>query len=254
MTEAEFRDLLAYADKHLVHLSSKAAEIPTPPGYTYDRNTHRYRRQKGGQFVSEKTIFSLLDTNEQAVERSMNRLSSALLQDTLSESEWFLAMDLQLRRLYVQNAALGAGGFGEITPVAFRRLNAAYKEDRQRLVKFGEAINNGSLSESQIQNRIKMYVGSARVQYWKSIPKPKHRVDEIVVERRVLGEAEKHCSWCVHLADLGWQPWGLLPEPGESSASWDDGQCLSNCRCKKQSKAIKKRRLDKVVTKKIGAV
>jgi hypothetical protein len=49
----------------------------------------------------------------------------------------------------------------------------------------------------------------------------------LVEERRRLNPAE-HCADCIGFANLGWQPIGSLPEPGEQSV------CRANCKCTKE--------------------
>ena len=43
--------------------------------------------------------------------------------------------------------------------------------------------------------------------------------------RRSLDPQAQHCADCVNWAEMGWQPLGMLPPPGERC------QCLFNCRC-----------------------
>lgn len=52
-----------------------------------------------------------------------------------------------------------------------------------------------------------------------------------MLERRLLGYAE-HCDLCVYLSDMGWQPYGTLPIPGQSVREWTRRQCYTNCRCR----------------------
>ena len=75
---------------------------------------------------------------------------------------------------------------------------------------------------------------------------------QIVIERRTLGIAE-HCAWCTHLSDLGWQLAGVLPVPGESDDTWEDDQCLSNCRCDLESKIVTYAQAEKMIETPVAA-
>ena len=212
------------------------AELSVPPEYRFDPRAGRYRNKRG-HFVSPRIVYALRDQNEAASVETMQRLSLALAEGRLSAPAWYLAMQHQLRRLHVQNAALGAGGFGRLTPQDFTRIDRTLRGEMDRLLRFGSEIEAGQQSDAQIMNRVNMYAGTARREFYASRYKPKVRKNQMVIERRILRPAE-HCSLCVYLADLGWQPYGVLPPPGASVPEWDDDQCLSNCRCDLETKVV----------------
>ena len=200
------------------------------PGYRYDPVSQRYRDAGTGRFVSFQRIYRLVDLNENSQAATMQAVTAEFLAGNLDAPHWYLAMTNQQRVLTVQQAALGAGGFDNIRPADFRRIEDQLRDDFQRLLRFGRQIEVGSVSPGQAQVRVNMYVGRARTQFYLSQPPPLLRAGEMAIERRVLHPAE-HCEWCVYLADLGWQPYGTLPAPCESSATWQGTQCLTNCKC-----------------------
>lgn len=199
-------------------------------GYAYDAAANRYRNAKTGQFVPFREIYSLIDRNEQASAQVLNNLAVALSEGALTPAEWYTASLHQIRLLHVQQAAIGAGGFGQLKPSDFMRIDRLLREDMPRLRRFGTQIVNGEQSLGQIQNRCNMYAGHARIQFFRAQPMPYVREGETVIERRRLQIAD-HCSWCTYLADLSWQAYGVLPVPGESGPNWEDDQCLTNCQC-----------------------
>jgi hypothetical protein len=207
----------------------KAAKLP--PAYVYVASLGRYRDAVTGRFVALKTVLGLLNSNETASLEKMQKLSRFLAEDKLPGQAWHLAMQQQLRRLTVQNAALAAGGFDALKQRDLQRIDAALRDDFERLQRFGADITAGRLSQAQIDSRVALYAGHARMQYYAALPKPATQPNQVVLERRKLGESEQHCAYCVYLANLGWQPYGSLPLPGESDPDWQDEQCLTHCHC-----------------------
>lgn len=207
------------------------------PGYTYDVVSNRYRNAATGQYVSFREIYSLVNLNGQATASTLYALGEALQDGSLPSPAWYIATLDQLRVLHIQQAALGAGGFEQLRPADFMRIDRMLREDMPRLRRFGEQIADGTVSPAQMQNRINMYIGNARIQYFRSQPPPLLKPGEVLVERRNLRPAE-HCSWCEYLADLGWQSYGTLPVPGESNPHWDADQCFTNCQCELEQRIV----------------
>lgn len=216
----------------------KAQDLSTPPGYTWSRPAARYRDAATGRFVSYVGVYRLLDANEDANIRLIRSLTGYLRDGELPLPAWYIAVQNQLRRLHVQCAALGAGGFDNLRPGDFIRIDRKLREEMDRLINFGEQVRAGLLSDAQIDNRLTMYAGTARIQFYKSQRKPATKPGEMVIERRRLMPAD-HCEWCLYLVDLGWQPYGVLPPPGETLPDWTEDSCLSNCRCRMEQKVIR---------------
>lgn len=213
------------------------AQLDAPPGFEYDPRTRRYHNVQTRQFVPFRVVYGLLETNEAASATVMVNLTMQLYAGELPGSLWLAAMQRQLRALHVQNAALGAGGLNQLTASDYIRIDDALRDDVKRLERFGLQVGNGELSLAQIQNRVNMYAGNARKQFFKARRPPQVQAHEMVIERRILRPGES-CEWCVYLANLGWQPYGVLPVPGESNDEWDGDQCLTNCRCEMEQRVI----------------
>ncbi len=200
-----------------------------PPGYQFDEAAGRYRDMRG-RFVSYATIFTVISAAENRSGDTIKELSIALLRDQIPASAWYTACAQCLQRIHVQFSVLGAGGIDGLRPDNFRYVDRAVRAEMQRLLAFGVAIAEKSLSEAQIEARVDMYIGSARKNYWALLAKPKLTRTDVLIERRRLGNAD-HCAWCDYLSKAGWQIVDTLPIPGESSSAWNDGQCLSACHC-----------------------
>lgn len=213
------------------------ATLSVPPGYSYEPHGNRYRDVTNGQWVPFRAIYNVLNANQDHSAEVLSNLCVALKSGEIDLQTWFVTMEAQLRILHVQNAALGAGGFSSLQPIDFMRIDSVLRDEVNRLEKFGNAIVNSGITQGQIDVRCAMYAGTARKEFYKARKLPALDYGQVAIERRVMGVAE-HCSWCTYLNDLGWQMAGILPVPGESSATWDGDQCLSNCKCDLERKIV----------------
>lgn len=201
------------------------------PGYTYDRTAGRYRNATTGRYVSFEQIYSLIDHLGTGRLEVMERLTHEMHAGTISPAAWLLSMQHELVRAHLHASALGAGGWQQLTAQDYQRVDRSLRQELVRMEAFGRDIRAGRVvSEAQLRNRLGMYLGTARTHYFHAMRPPNPQPGQVTLERRMLGDAD-HCSLCVYLAMLGWQPVGTLPVPGESVAWWEDDQCLSNCQC-----------------------
>lgn len=198
------------------------------PGFTFDRTSHRYRDLSTGRYVARERITQLLDTQVQATTERLSALTTAAHEGVIGPAVYVQQMRTELRRLTLQNAALGAGGFDKLTQSDYGRVGRQLRDEYTRLVNFADQMNKGKVTLPQALNRADMYAGTARVQFWETEAAHVEPSEPgmVVLERRLLGVAE-HCEDCTQYYDQGWQPLGVLPEPGQESA------CMSNCKCKK---------------------
>lgn len=199
------------------------------PGYWFDPRTHNYMtRLTNGQvrFVARAEVMRLLESNVQEKERLMARLTEAVIEGRLAPAVWQAQMATELKRLYLQNRALGAGGWDRLTARDFGHVGGRLASEYRYLARFGQQIADGQVTQGQALVRLRMYLGHARREFW--LAERDHRrasrPDRMIIERRTLGIAE-HCADCVRYAALGWQPAGVLPPPST------DSECDGNCRC-----------------------
>jgi len=197
------------------------------PGYRWNQRAARYVDNRTGRFVARSRILGLLDDQVIGAEQRLGELTTAYHEGRLSGSVWVEQMRTQLRRLHLQNAALGAGGWDRLGPREFGRVGGNLRADYQRLESFARDIQDGTLTIGQALNRTNLYIGNARVEFWEAererVPAP--GAGNVALERRMLGIAE-HCEDCIDFYDQGWQRLGQLPPPGRQSV------CLTNCKCR----------------------
>lgn len=196
------------------------------PGYTFNTSTNQYRSNATGKFVSRRNIVGLLDANVRAGEDRLAALTIAAHDGRLAPSTFVEQFRAEIRRLHLQNRALGSGGWINMTQADYGAVGGKLNADYRRAQGFAEAIANGEISLAQALNRARLYAGNARTQYWEAWrDRQDPRIGRVIIEKRELGAAE-HCPGCLELHARGWQMQGVLPTPGDGST-----ECLSGCMC-----------------------
>jgi len=201
-------------------------------GYTFDPRVHAYRNLATGRLVARARILELLDAQVTQRGNRLARLTLDFASNQMDASHWLAIMKDELRRAALEYAALGRGGWERLDAKAWGRVGGILQADLRRLIAFADDIASEKLSEAQILNRLGMYLGNMRRNFWDAERDALRLMAGRYRERRVLGISE-HCDDCVVYARLGWQPFGVLPVPGERS------QCLTNCRCILERQFIK---------------
>lgn len=194
-------------------------------GFSYDRSSARYRSAQTGKFVARRDILSQLDAQVRGGEQRLANLTTAFHEGRLSVSVWQEQMTTEIRRMHLQNVALGAGGWDRLNQRDYGRVGGKLRADYQRLELFAKDIQEGKLSIAQAIARSELYAGNARTQFWDAErDRQPQELGMVAIERRMLGSAE-HCRDCVGYYDRGWTMAGQLPSPGVGSV------CLTRCKC-----------------------
>lgn len=216
------------------------------PGYAFDPRlggTGRYRHVlpdgRLGRIVSRSEIIGLLRDVSDASGAKFAGMARAAVEGRITASEFFRAMQGELRALYNATSALAVGGWNKMGPVEWGRngriLGLGTKEypvgEYTSLAKFAQAIANGELTPAQAAARARLYAGKAYSRFW-----AEDRLQQIaagmVEERWDDTGDERECDSCRALAARGWVPIGTLPSPGDGTTP-----CLGNCRCRLRYRA-----------------
>jgi hypothetical protein len=202
-------------------------------GYVFDDISHRYRSSATGRYVARGRIVELLDAQIQQRADRLARLTFEYASNRLAPGQWLAAMRDELRRAHLQNRALGVGGWDRLTQRDYGIIGRRLQDDYRRLVGFAEQIRLGEVSEAEAINRLNMYLGQARWQYWNAVKEHQQPSQPgfAIIERRVLGASE-HCDDCIIYARVGWRPQGVLPRPSEQS------RCDGNCACTIETREV----------------
>lgn len=197
------------------------------PGYRYDPALGQYVNLRTGRPISLSQLQALVD--EQA-EREDSYLLALLL--LLSDGELAPALMaslsvMTLRRLYLQAAALGVGGWDNLDAETQALIEKEANSDVPRIMGTINDLAIGLISVAVARERFKAYIGRARSVFYQlerqRIQRPASNM--LIIERRILGLA-RHCSSCVDHYLAGWQLEGVLPPPGY------DSECGFHCRCR----------------------
>jgi hypothetical protein len=201
------------------------------PNYSWEPSAARFRSSATGKFVARRTILDLMERQINSSEQRLTDLTTALHEGRISPAIWQEQMRTELRRLHTTNAALGAGGFDRMTFKEFGRTGGLLRNDYQRMTNLANDIVAGKASLPQALQRVRGYVGNARVNFFEAERDALRATGRQHEERRRLGASE-HCIDCVHYAALGFQPLGTLPVPGQASV------CGTHCRCNMERREV----------------
>lgn len=195
------------------------------PTFTFDVRTQRYRYlsgKKSGQFVSREKMLDLVEAKIDQVADDIDTIANLLLQNKISLATFEDGMLQALKVGHSQSYILGRSGIDRITQADVSRINNIIRREAIYLRNFTDEIAKGRLSKAQIRARARLYAESFYGTY-ENGRKESHRVAGFRWERNNLNVAE-HCSQCLSLAAMGWQPLGLMPPIGSRI-------CRANDRC-----------------------
>jgi len=188
---------------------------------TYDTRSKRFR-SPGGRLIPERAISTEVD---KAVARSSKRLrllGRQLAAGKLSLPEWQLAARAEIKLLHTTTAAIGRGGWRNMTLSDWGRTGAEIRSQYAYHNRFARDIEAGRVSPAQVEYRNSLYAKPARNGYHNN------RLREAVAggqaeSRRVL-HATESCEECAAWARRGWIPTAEQPAIGSL-------KCKQNCRC-----------------------
>lgn len=209
--------------------------MPDSPliGYSFDDRIGRYRSGQTGRFVARDRILDLLDAQTTGAEQRMRALVTSAHGGELSPSVFAEQMRTELRRLHLQQSALGAGGFDRLTQRDYGRVGGILRGEYQHLEQFVRQIQAGEVTLPEALARANRYIGQARRQFYHA--EADRRQPEggmVLIEKRVLDPGARHCRDCPGYADRGWEIAGSLPVPGEAC------ECGGHCRCRRVSREV----------------
>ena len=201
-------------------VTSLAEEAPPRSllqGYVWDSNVGRYR-YRDGRFVARTRITTLMNRSVQGREERILAGTRALADGSISQRTYVQRTEMLLKRQYLQNAALGMGGWDRLTPEVLDKLSAQLNSEFSRMIAMSQELKAKEISEAQALNRTHMYLGNARAQFYDYEREGLGPLEAgmVYMERRRLGHAD-HCHDCIGYSMQGWQPLGVLPVPGYAS-------------------------------------
>ena len=197
-------------------------------GYYWDNRSRNYIRAATGRFVARNHVVELLEKSVAARERRLFEGVRRLADGTRSPQVFLSHAKVMLKRQYLQEAALAAGGWDRLTPTDFGRVGGKLQAQYRRMTEMTAGIRDGEVSEAQALSRMQMYMGNARAEYFEVERDllPPVPMGQTRIERRTLSPSRSGpCEDCVRYNDMGWQAEGILPVPTQAS------RCNGHCRC-----------------------
>ena len=196
------------------------------PSWGWDNSVKRYRNIETGHFMPRTTVLGYVEQSIKASTVAAGQLAGFVGEKALSPKDFAAFFKEEVKREYVRQYLLGAGGREQMTASDWGKIGNMVKEQYKYLKGFEKDLATKEMTPEQIAARAEMYINSAREAY-ETAHKQNASELGLTEELWVLGVAE-HCEDCLGFAGQGWQPAGTFPTPGAGAT-----QCLTNCQCHK---------------------
>ena len=192
----------------------------------WDFELASYVYRKTGKAVAQSVMLSWADTYTLVVKDRIALLTERFIDGGITLEQWQQRMAIEIKDGWIVSANIGRGGREMMMYADWGRTGGRLQYEYARLRMFAEQIDLGLLTDAEILARAQLYANATRLGYWDGLTSAK--MDSgFTHEQRFLNPAE-HCEDCVVYADMGIQPIGTLPEPGDAS------ECGRNCKCTKE--------------------
>lgn len=159
----------------------------------------------------------------------MRALTEQLQAGTITLSTWQTSMAAEMKLLHTGAAALGRGGWQQMSQSDWGWTGAQLRRHYGFLRAFAQDIATGKQAyDGRMIARAAMYAEAARSTQREMQRRMGQKLGR-TEERNQLGAADRHCSSCLGCTARGWVPIGSLPAVGSRS-------CLSHCHCSIQTR------------------
>lgn len=197
--------------------------------YTYSESSQRFRDDVTGRFVPAREVNAAVDRVIAAASNNVRTITAQLQSGAITLPQWQTQMAAEIKPLHVGAAAMGRGGFPQMSQSDYGWTGQRLRTQYGYLREFANDIASGKQPvDGRLVNRAVMYAEAAR-----STQREMQRRLGIMMlrqeERNVLGASDRHCAACVGCTARGWVPIGSLPPVGSRT-------CLSRCKCTIQTR------------------
>lgn len=182
------------------------------PGYAYDKRLRNYVNVASGRMVKRREITDMLRSVVDEAGQAMREFGRLAANGEISPREFYEAMQLTVRQAYNASAALGKGGWGQMTQADWGMNGYRLRLEYENLRNFAQALEAGELSEAQAGARAKLYADSAFARYWEI----RHEAEKNAgtQEARLLTAGDDRvCDLCLAEQAKRWQPIGEIKLP-----------------------------------------
>jgi len=191
--------------------------------WSYDRNTGRYRDEKG-RFLSQASVEKLVDGRIDKLESSLKRITNMLNSGNITLDQWEGSIREAIKGAHIQAAIVGHGGKGNMGSNEYGRIGQRLRSEYAYLQRFALDLLEQRVSPAMALARIGLYARSVRSTYWEGTAIRQQDQGYSLI-KRVLDAQAQHCQSCVDYAARGIVPIGTVPMPGIRC------ECRSRCRC-----------------------
>ena len=195
---------------------------PVSAKHSFDDRSGRYRNNKTGKFVPQKTIARALDYQIKKSAASMQSVTRNLMDKKIGVAEWRGQMVKHIKTIHIAQYAAGQGGWGRMTQADYGRIGGILKKQYSYLNGFANDLQ-ANPPDGRALVRAGLYASAANATYAASQKMERHEAG-MSKERRVLDNGAENCTDCIEWAERGWVPIFSSPPIGSS-------KCKVNCRC-----------------------
>ena len=191
-------------------------DIPTiiVGDWIFNQDTKRYRNPETGQSVTQRQAVTLRDNFIAEIEFNPPSPSEQLAKGDMTIQNWELEMRKQIKQSYLDEFALGKGGRNNLTTSNLDDLGGLLKRQFDFLHNTAGQIQNGELSEAQIQSRSNQYLNSSTQAYelGKSASFGVPRFPQYPADGNQLCRSNCKCRWEIIEDETEWKAtWVLNP-------------------------------------------
>ena len=192
--------------------------------WSYDRNTGRYRDEKG-RFLSQASVEKLVDGRIDKLESSLKRITRMLSNGNITLDQWEGSVREAIKGAHIQAAIVGYGGKDNMGSGEYGRIGQRLRSEYAYLQGFARDLLEQRISAPMALARIGLYAQSVRGSFWQGTELRKQQQGYGLM-RRILDDQAVHCADCPGYAAKGIVPIGSLPMPGQRC------ECGARCKCR----------------------
>lgn len=192
--------------------------------WSYDRNSGRYRDEKG-RFLSQASVEKLVDARIDKLEGSLKRFTRMLGNGDITLDQWEASVREAIKGAHIQAAIVGYGGKDQMGSGEYGRIGQRLRSEYAYLQGFALDLLERRVSPAMALARVGLYAQSIRGSYWQGTELRKQQQGYGLM-RRILDPQAKHCQDCLTHAARGVAPIGSLPMPGQRC------ECRARCKCR----------------------
>jgi hypothetical protein len=192
----------------------------------WDAATGRYLDPLTGRPVPPAQVQAALNALTNASADAARALYADVQAGRITVAAWQVQFAAELKQAHLAAAALGCGGFDQMTPADFGRVGGRLRQQYAYLNRFAAAYADGDPNATGGRGRVRadMYARAITTTYSEA-ERARARARGCTEERRIRGGTDT-CPSCLRYAARGWVAIGTLPNIGAAS------ECLTNCQCR----------------------